>query len=1009
MKLRTKKGILLFIFGLCFVILSSIALVFRVGAENNDESPFEEVYTVGEFLQLPEVMVETPKGEVKGTPIVYFPDGTAKIMYSASFLDIGKYRVVYRATVDGVIYKKEYSFEVNNLLNSVSGVNDHIAYESVTLNGGTATGLNMRLSYGSVYTCNQLIDLSQFSKDDDLISFYIAPFVNGVKDCQIFYVKFEDFYNPQCYFTARIIYSSDSPEVAYVAARADTQANGQFYGAVDGKPDGWILGSIYGYGVRTSFQGNGFGDPNYQVKLRYDEETMTVYSYNPTKGENNYVIDFNSSYFSTGWSGFESNIVKLSVWADKYLEQETAGLTITHIAGIDLSSNYLNITEPSDIDINFEGYNKNELPQATVGHPYKIFDATSDELYTSEIIETNVYTAYGSNVQKVVNIKDGCFTPSIAVPHTIEYRVTDAFGNEKVRCVKIEVEQTATPILLQVDDTSLVGTLGEYLSVPKATVLSGGNGRVALTSALVFDDGTRYEVVEDRVRALHKGKAKLVYTAIDYANNSASIEVDVEIGDAQKPSMVYDPFLPNNYLVGGKYSIPKLMAEDFSAGTRKEIETECVITSAGEKQPTIEDGYFTVMGDGALTFTYKATDALQRMNEKTYTVPVLDIGLTDTLSLANFYSTENGTVTATDENMLLTATADNARFSPISKLNGRALTVSFKLEENSVYFEKIRFIVTDYRDASKTLEIVLERKYNSVKKLEVIAASINGGGSTMTEYLFNGDAKEVVLKLTDDLALGTTEIDVPTYMDGSPFNTFADFVYLDIVIEGVDIEAITNTESTAKAEIQLVELNGQPMTTAKRDRIKPQIMYMGERQTRADFGDEVELCAVQAFDVLNPYTVTKLTVTSPSGLIVTSKDGNQLKDIDANNIYTFMVNEYGAYTIMYTYKVGDGMEGNFSYKINVYDTNAPEIVFSAWKMEGKVNGEITLPNYTCSDNIDTADQIILKTTYLAPDYTSGVIEDGKFIPTQTGVYKITFIVIDSSKNVTIRTLECTVI
>ncbi|MBQ8658916.1 MAG: hypothetical protein IJ506_07245 [Clostridia bacterium] len=1009
--MRKKWGLVALVVCLCFLIFGAIFFALGARAEAQEEEPFEEMYTVGDCLKLPEMSVDTPEGAVKGEPIIYCPDGTAKMAYSISLLDIGRYEIVYRATANGTVYKKSYSVVVSDKLNTITNKKDYIAYEDVTLNGGTATGLNIRLSYGSTYTCNQLIDLTKYSKEEDLISFFITPETVGTFDCRIFYVRFEDYYDPTNYFTARIYYTSDSSTVVYIAAKADAQESEQFYGAQKGTPDGPILSSIYGLGAPASFKGDCFGDPNYQVGLRYDEETMTLYGRRSANGQD-YVIDFNNGVFKTGWNGFSSNIVKVSMWADRYsANQETAGVTITHIAGVDLSKEYLNINEPSDLKVDFGEYSKDSLPKATVGSPYKIFEATSEELYTPETITVNVYTGYGSNIQKNVNIVNGRFVPLLAVPHTIEYKVTDAFGYTKTECVKIDVEKTAEPIVLKVDTNALSCTLGEYLTVPQATVESGGNGRVTLSAALVYSDGTKCEIEDKSIRVLKKGDAKVVYTATDYAGNTETVEVATSIEDSQKPSMIYDPLLPRMYLVGGKYPVPELKAEDFSDGSCKEIETQCVVSADGATQPTVKGGYFTVMGEGAITLTYTATDALTRKNEKSYTVSVSDIGLSGTLSLGKFYSAENGSVKATDDNILLTATADNARFSPIRELNGRSLTARFLLAKNSVNFERIRFVVSDYRDESKKVEIALEGKYNATNETNMLAASVNGGTPFITSYLFGGDIKEIFFQLTDVLYLGTTRISVPTYTDGTSFDGFADFVYLDVIIEGVDTEALAATEGEQKAEIQLVELNGHTMTNAKRDRIKPQIMYMGTVRHTAEIGEEVELCAVKVFDVLNPYTKATLTLTKETETgktVVAGVDKLPIENVPSDKVYKFIADDYGAYTVTYSYEVGDGTKEKFSYKINVYDTEAPELVLSSVQLKGKVNSAIKLPKIVCTDNIDSADAIILKKTYLAPDYTAGVIEGSKFTPTQKGVYKITFVVMDSSNNVTLRMIECVV-
>ena len=99
----------------------------------------------------------------------------------------------------------------------------------------------------------------------------------------------------------------------------------------------------------------GVGEDGYKISLMYDNDTQTVYAANSYyhTGETRYVIDLNNpKCFADGWGGFESGLIRLSVYAGSY-DKASMRFIATEIAGCDLTSDVLSVTETSPISVDF--------------------------------------------------------------------------------------------------------------------------------------------------------------------------------------------------------------------------------------------------------------------------------------------------------------------------------------------------------------------------------------------------------------------------------------------------------------------------------------------------------------------------------------------------------------------------------------------------------------------------------------------------------------------------------
>lgn len=984
---NTKKHALI---ALCAIVLVCLFAIIGLNARASADVSFEEYYTYGQTLKIPQKPVTVNGTEYSSEAVVVYPDGTAMRDSSVTLNMSGNYKVEYRVTVGGETYKDVYAFTVKTPLVTLGSRNDSAEYGYVE-GYENVKGLNVRAAQGSTVKINQIIDLSEMGEDENLISLFVVPETFGALDSTTVVVKVEEAADPSNYFIVRMRRSATDNNIVYIQAGAHNQS--KTYGASQGVTTSALYTNAYGFTVTSSFYGEHFGEEKYKISLRYDNATQTVYGSNHYLDRGDYIIDFNNSRcFTDGWSGFKTDKVRVSVYGEDFLKN-SVGVLITHLAQTDLTKATLDITEVEGPTVDFGEYTEDDYPYGAVGKKYKLFGATSENLYSTEKIYTRVYTSYGSTAQKNVDCSDGYFIPTAAEIYTIEYTCVDAFGNVGKTVVPITVKEKAEAIAFSVDETPVVSSIGQYINLPKISSVTGGSGKVTTTVKLKNLSTDEEKIITDDNVYLDKiGSYSIVYLAEDYIGNTTEKTISLTVNKADAPIFYGEPILPKYYLQNGKYSVPTYEAVYFVDNDKRAATVTTEVQSGG-KTLTIENGCFTVENGDSVTLVYTATDANNQKTEKRFIVPTKNVGLGGQLDMSKYFDCEGGTASAGDSYVGLTASGAEASYSFIREMYGATLEVMLDIDSAKNNYEAIKIIVEDYADSGKTVEITLRKTENGK-----IALSANGTIEKETDYKFGGDIRKISVKLTDTaLTLGETKVYISAYSDGTPFNGFDDYVYVTIKTVGC----------SGEAELRVVQLNGQTLNNYKTDVWSPNVIFTGDYGGEKEINSEHVINPVKALDILNPYTEITFSVKTPSKADAVSTDGTTLKNVSAANAYTLVLSEYGRYVFTYTYKDGADNEETFSYIVYCNDKIDPELTVKETEISGKVGKAIKVPSYTCKDNYTTEENLTVVIQIINPD---GIIENygDSYVPEKAGTYTIRYLAFDENYNMVTADVVCNV-
>ncbi|MBQ4268038.1 MAG: hypothetical protein IJB97_00140, partial [Clostridia bacterium] len=479
---------------------------------------FKENYYKDEEILLSGRKVVYDGKEYDASVTLIAPDGNGYVADSYRLSQAGTYTVEYRFKVDGKTFSTSETFTVLQNLYDVTTSRSSVEYTTYTDTVGedsvTSEGLLVNLASGDEFTYNKIIDLSDNTVDDKLLGLFVIPQKKGAADLYKIDVTFTDIYDESNYVTVTFKTGEKSTEnlisgkhyyeyTSYMSANAAQQLTTgidrndkgtfEYQGKLYYK---WVSHAQYGYMFRTSFYGT-----DATVKYLVDQATGTVMDkwleYTPTGArEMEIYFDYanrqihgsdttpnpstlvcdldDSAFFGDLWKGFTTGEVKMSIRGGNYVSA-AATFMITGIDGDELASKTLTDTTPPQIEIDFQGYEKDALPTAKKGLPYPIFPANAVDNYDGNVeTVTNVYYNYNSNNQINVEVMDGAFVPAYEGRYALVYVSSDSSGNQSKRILWVEAE-SGLSLGLNVEDEFSTALVGKTVNLP-AYVLNGFSG-----------------------------------------------------------------------------------------------------------------------------------------------------------------------------------------------------------------------------------------------------------------------------------------------------------------------------------------------------------------------------------------------------------------------------------------------------------------------------------------------------------------------------------------------------
>lgn len=1001
--------------------------------QNGSVETLETVYAPGDTFALPtDVEISDGKNSFAASVILRDPSGNGYDAAEVTLTKAGMYTLEYRANGSGgALLTAKQQFSCLNPLLGTSSERSSAQYVSSkelhnNITGGA--GIELSIAKGDSFTYNQIIDLSNASVNDRLVTFYVAPQTLYEYDAGAINFVFTDAFDQNNTVTVTVkrtllVSVSDMEHYSYVTANSAQQqptgVNLPVQSAyptvtVDGVQHNLHVGNAYGRAVPHSMYG-GHGAANdaasylgKQMSISFDYELGRVYAWGISDSSPRLVADLDDpAQFDNVWSGFQNGKVILSVNMSSY-RSLSSNIVITNIAGDDLTQDYARDRFAPSISVDLAGYGEDNLPQARVGSEYPLFDAVAvDETDGEVICDASVWYNYASEQTRTrVTTNGNSFTPTQEGVYTVVYSATDYSGNVSNRAYDVTAAALGDLTLSYTPGESSIAAGKPYTL--KDVALTGGSGE-KLLSVTAVSGSTRYELVGNgsdySFVPLVAGNYTVTFAYSDRLQQKTET-VPLTVTSATGAYIPGEAAVPRYVHSGATYDVPQLSGYAF--GGNLDL-TACTVSATGAE---ISGKTMRITAEsGEIVLTYTLAMSGGDSDVKTYRIPVVagsGIEGERTLDMSKFFAESNYAVAPgnyarvpysvefTENNFngraVFTAkntSADNMAYAAIdftNKVLASRLETEFRLGTNA-QFMRVSVYVTDSVNSNQRIKVTFAN--GGGWKMNF---SVNDGYSYATSYTGSTTVEFGYNEQTNVISTGgSINAPITTYYGGGAFEGFSSgFVYLTYQIEGLYTVGEGVAETTA--QVQINRINNQVISATRADNVDPQVT---EYVSRGDLpvGTVETIPAFTVCDVINPYTAVSVSVVAPSGDTVVSVDGVALDGTqDISRSYEILLDEYGSYSIRVRGTVGAaGSEFTANYGIQVLDMSAPEITFIDAVTTAKVGDTVAFAGVSVTDDKTPAADIVVSAYLMAPNgqiTTVNIAQYGSFVATEAGEYRL---------------------
>ena len=955
-----------------------------------------ETYYIGTEFNLPEAKLTVGDKTVDANVALIYPDGSTTRAEKTVLSQVGTYILKYSAIVDGKPYGKDVSFDVRGDMITYKSEATKIGYQTCKYaSDPTKEYLTVSLAQGDTITFSQLIDVSDITKNETLIDLFVAPTKEGMADFDQLYYLFTDSMNPDIYLKVRLRrYEKNSGAAFFLSG-----GNGQEMKGYEAKPNKLHVNNEYGAAFENiSFDGLNQAKASvyvdeYAACLRYDADTRTTYAVNPSKGVSMIIDQDSTLYYETLWTGFPSGKVSLSMWAEGY-NSANATFCITSVRGIDVSAygEKFEETQPPVIEIDTE-YER--MPEAKLGGIYTIPTAAAMDDYSGVCdVDVSVWYNYMSSNAILVDVADGKFATNRKGYYSIVYTATDRYGNkaEKVLTVHAgnEIPEITVEPLFTVPESSV---LGEWLTLSTDLAITGGSGNKKI--AITISNGTDiYELEENGFRPEKTGEWTVTYTATDYVGNVGTYSYTFTTELPTQPILIDDVVMPEIFISAQPYTLPVVYANDYRAGTlnRGLCDVE-VIDANGVKTYKAGDSFSPVVttnGDKvSVAFKYDGVTL------KSLEIPAILAWVKEEdmlrLQEQNYFYGEGFTAEKTSEGVKIVAKQADASWTFANALVAHGLNIELMGVADATYYSGYEMTLIDAANPENAIRMQV------VKNGQVTLFSVHGS-DVVLELHCNLETEIIKLGFDNNCFVANgTALEPMKTLAGETFNGFMSAkVYASIRMLDAEVDAA----------YKVISINGNPFTGKTRDQIAPNITILGDYGGSYALNTEYTVNIAVASDVLSPNVTFTMSVKTPSGKFAQDVNGKELREVDPSVSYTILLSEYGQYSVVYTAMEDASFsprptKKDFPFGINVVDMEAPEITFhDNFQTSAKVGDVLVIPDFTVSDNLSEAEEIIVAKYACNP--FGGIVKllNGNSIKVDyAGVYELRIIAIDKIGNV----------
>ncbi len=846
----------------------------------------------------------------------------------------------------------------------------------------------------------------------ELIRLMPMPSYRGSLDFADFTVTLTDTVNPQIYMKIQLMVNQWWVWGTHVNVTTDsTRRLGYAWGSEDSLNELSTWGNEATFISFNGYTGGGNGDTPYPdvahkpFSVWYDSAAKTVYS-RTHAGQMTEVLRLDHSDavgYGNEWRGFTENRARISVSAND-LRGIQARYLILAVGGQSMAGETVADTVAPSLRVPFA-----ELPKAQVNKEWRVPAATAVDSVDGDCAVTVEYkTPTGKTYTEITG---GKFTPNEQGAYTVRFSAVDAAGNRAEKEMPITVAGSVPAPTITFDanpDTAV--TVGESVVLPQYTV-SGGSGVIDCRVEMMrLVDGERIDVSEGRFTPSISGNYLLTVTATCWLGNTgrALLLYTANYGDGPVlgGELNMFPFLIDGLTV----ELPQAEAYDVKRIAGGNVRAACTVTAqgTGEKSsvnrvldsriftPTIAEFGEQVV----LTYTFTAADDAKTVVAKT--IPIRQ----KPEQLGGYFDTDNMTIGYSKDNMTFTA----SEIGDASALFGvpldaemallRLRSVADKRNYGSVYVQ-----FTDSADASISVRLTLSGRRGRDSTYVDYAGSRYAMTGTLLGDIEGGNALQFLFDNTDRTftdVLGKKILTVDTLADGRAFTGFpSGSAYVSFGFTDVTGDAAIIAERVGNQTLYAdYDPDDQTQLIAFTDYVRPHIRYDYALEISGSLGSYAYLPAARAFDELTPYMEVKLTVTSATNKVV-------LDNVDGMAENRFIIEEQGAYEVVYTARDAAGNRLRSGYTVSAQDDVAPTLLVKDRSLSASVGTKIILPKAIVQDNLTLTPRLYI----YVYNGSSEVFDasEGTFTPTQAGRYTIRYVAFDDADNCTMRDAYLTVV
>lgn len=988
------------------------------------EGQFAQEYSYGQAFELPDsVQIEyNGKEYAANKGYIVYPDGYARSGAESYLLDkVGQYTVVYQTEVGGKIIAAEQNFSVCADLYALEAdssleydtLRAFSIYKNLTAEqreeglrmGELETdvkGLNIYFASGNTFTYNKPINIYENTSNNvlEFNSIQLEPVV------KTWIVRLTDCYDPSTYI--EVSFSKIAIDGTYARLSANGLSSVGLRESTTSSSDAYIDGKTYNKdGNGSPVRGNRSLDytpsltqdryNNITIRLdTTDRKAIKVYlDCISAKGEEpaTFLVGQlnNEQVFPYAFDGFTNGDVYLSLTAKDFNGVQVGEFEIKSIMGVsgeDLIPKDYKDETPPEITIDVPAGDINLIAGAPVSVP------TATALDISGLrgdVDYIVWYGYGTENKRMLQIKDGQFTPVVLGKYTVEYYVSDVYGNLATKFLDMyAIKEGTAAIDFKCNEISDVA-VGEFVTFDDYTIETLTKLR-DFTVEVTCPNGEVVEISNPSAgfRLKSTGEYTVTYT---YADLFYQGEYSYSFEAQEAGNYVFDGnvILPKYFIKGASYTLEKTKLYRYSGLEPQLAETKAYIRYGTGAYTEFDAAALTVSGNKNAVVKYVCADD-ETVFIESEEITIVDVGYNTAEFDKSKYFT--GSFTASVSQDASDRTTYTYKFTSAAKpeldfinvLSLQSFGLKFAIPEGQKT-QAVSLVLTDYYDRSNQAVLTIMQEGTSA------SYSFNGGESVGLTDALIGAPVDVLYDGAGQLRIGNTKVSCPI-----SFTT-------DLCLLTVKITGLSHGN-----KFEVLSVCNQPFGYyVLSDTAKPMIsVKLPENVAR--IGDVIPLEKPVYADVFSPNIAAYSTVSVyKNSKAITATNGETLKGVsDFDKGYAFKIDGYGSYLIVYEFVDGAGKKQDARHTITVTDNEAPTITLDNYNgsvINVTVGVQTPVIAYTASDNYTKAEKLEI---WLFVYNEKGVCvsaEKDAFTVSKAGKYTVYVYCIDEAGNTTYVTYE----